>query len=130
MGCRHDARRYIPQMAQPGKSALALAAAAFLITALMALWPVTNSYGTDCGMWIENNTSKAAYEDAKYKSAHYEAYLGKDRTAEVDGCTSERNSRTPLLIVTGIATLALLTVGLIRRYQPSGGRAEARPPTD
>lgn len=112
---------------------LTIAAVLFVATALTALWPVSNSNGTDCGSWVERNDTKAAYEDAKSVSkvdsilgqygSSYRDLVGEKNTAEVDKCHAARDAKNFPLTLLAVGTGAALVVGIIRRYQPAGGRA-------
>lgn len=119
-------------LGKPGNVALAIAAALFVLTALTALWPIDNQFGTGCGSWIERNDTQAAYEDAKSTSkvdsilgeygSSYRGVVGEKYTKGVDSCHAERDKKDFPLTVLAVATGAMLVVGIIRRYQP-GGRA-------
>lgn len=121
---------------QPGGRALALAVVAFAVTALVALWNVDNRDGITCGSWLMPNDKEAAYADAKKNSEYASAELAlairgdysglafkSDRDAQVADCRAARSERTPTVTILFIGSAALLVVGLIRRYPPSGGRA-------
>ncbi|OBB43595.1 hypothetical protein A5755_26935 [Mycolicibacterium fortuitum] len=74
--------------------------------------------------------------------AVYLAMWNNDRHDGRYGCDAERanqytqqncdaeNEDQNLMYGAGAVAVGLLVLGLVRRYQPSGGRAEARPPID
>lgn len=124
---------------KPGRGALTFALAAFIVTALAAFWNVETDDGIHCGGWLFPNDAMANYADAKQRSDDAQRALedallrsGGDLNApaaagqlsgdsQVADCRKARSERTPLVIVFGVATGALLVVGILRRYQPRGG---------
>lgn len=130
---------------KPGRGALTMAAVAFLLTALVALWNVENQDGIHCGGWLFPNDAAANYADVEQRAddssrAMKDALLrsGGDLNApaardhfssdsQVADCRKARSERTPLVIVFGVATVALLVVGILRRYQPGGGSTTPKP---
>lgn len=112
--------------------AFVIALVALLLTATVALWPVTNTYGTDCGSWIGANDTKAAVQDAESNSdyastALTDAVLGngyspsRTTTQEVDACHAARATRTPVVAIFGLITVALLISGAaLKRNEPEG----------
>ena len=116
---------------KPGNGVLAVAAVLFVATALFALWNVDNRDGIACGGWMFPNDSWAKSADASQSSdnamdAYRSSLLGgryagdPTSTEQVDACAAARGERTPFVIVLGVATLAALVVGVLRRYQPRG----------
>jgi hypothetical protein len=88
-----------------------------VVTALVALVNV-NAYGdTPCGNWVSPNYPKTADFESE------RPYGLKTKTADEStavACTNAIASKTPTIVIFGVTTLALLTVGVLRRYQPSG----------
>ncbi|MFV8266478.1 hypothetical protein ACNQR9_26015 [Mycolicibacterium peregrinum] len=95
---------YIRGMAK-GSIALVLSALAFAFAVYLAMW--------------NNDRHDGQYGcDAAQKNQYTE-----------QNCRAENEDQN-LMYGAGAVAVGLLVLGLVRRYQPSGGRAEARPPTD
>jgi hypothetical protein len=95
-----------------------------VVTALVALVNV-NAYGdTPCGNWVSPNYPKTADFESE------RPYGLKTKTADESTAVASTNaiaSNTPTIVIFGVTTLALLTVGVLRRYQPSGGGTASGP---
>lgn len=89
-------------MKQRGTLTLVLAGLAFVFTVYLGMWNNDRHTGTGS---CENMTSTYGSELAQ------------------DNCRAESEDRN-LMYGAGAVAVALLVVGLVRRYQPSGGRAE------
>ena len=99
----------------PGGKAFTVAVAAICFAAVMALWPITNAYGTNCGTWIFPSTSGAAAEDA---TANFGG-LGTRTTREVDSCHTARGQQAPNVLIFTVAAIVFAVAGFAQQRSPA-----------
>lgn len=140
MGIREALRK-------PGGVALAITTVLLVITAFVALWPVSNGRGTDCGSWLLQGDGQARLADSRQSGIDLEEnsreglrsamglgdgpVIRVNRAGEVASCARERGEMTPTITALALISGVALVVALVRRYQPrsdGGGPAQDTTP--